>query len=102
MKTDRQKAMEWWNSLSDELTINKETKAKYANIYFETRTHCSLTGREIEHIWNMEVVWKNANPEEEKTYTKEDVEFLILQSHIARNKMNDYYNEIPEWIEKNL
>lgn len=54
----------------------------------------TLTDREIEHIWKKQ--------SEEKLYTKEEVERLIIQSHIARNSMTDPYNQIPEWVENNL
>jgi hypothetical protein len=103
-KTDREKAMEWWNNLS---MLKKHGLA----LTYYKRKPDSLTGREIEHIWNMEFVWKKSERKSdgklwgddgERLYTKEDVEFLIMQSHIARNKMTDPYNQIPEWIENNL
>lgn len=91
---DREKAMKWWNNLS----ILK--KNSLALSYFKRKPD-SLTGREIEHIWNMEIVWKKSH-QEEKLYTKEEVQRLIMKSHIARNGMTDPYNQIPEWVEKNL
>ena len=54
-KTDREKAMEWWN----ELPISPSKKV-LSNSYYRREPN-SLTGREIEHIWNMEVSWKGAN-----------------------------------------
>ena len=38
----------------------------------------------------------------EKMYTREEVESLILRSHIARGKMINLLDEIPEWIDNNL
>lgn len=36
------------------------------------------------------------------TFTCEEVESLIIQSHCARATMVDPFNEIPEWIDKNV
>lgn len=34
-------------------------------------------------------------------YTEEETWTLITQSHIYRNKSKDWYNELPEWFERN-
>lgn len=39
---------------------------------------------------------------EKKSWTRDEVVQLIIQSHIARNVMTDYYNELPIWINQNL
>lgn len=38
----------------------------------------------------------------EPLYTREDVIRLIMQSHVARGQMTDVFNQIPEWVEKNV
>jgi hypothetical protein len=40
--------------------------------------------------------------EKKKMHTTEEVEKLILQSHIARQNMKNVFNELPQWIDKNL
>lgn len=56
---DRTKAMQWWNSQPDYITdtINKVLhgcKHGLCTNYYQSRTWQSLTGREIEKIWNAE------------------------------------------------
>ena len=57
METDRELALEWWNNISD---FGKMTLIRMHNLV--TNMH-SITGREIEEIWNKEKVididWKN-------------------------------------------
>lgn len=51
MKTSRELAMEWWNSLPD-FSRTKDSKNGYCVVMFtQPRSHHSLTGREIEEIW---------------------------------------------------
>lgn len=54
--TNRKKAMQWWNSLPDYATTNVLHGGKHGlcTHYHQSRTWQSLTGREIEKIWNYE------------------------------------------------
>lgn len=53
--TTREIAMEWWNNLPDYATENVLTAGKHGLCfnYFKSRTWQSLTGREIEKIYNL-------------------------------------------------
>ena len=50
----RQRALDWWNKLPI-YNMDKPCKRVYSNLYFE-REPSSLTGREIEAIYNAEHV----------------------------------------------
>lgn len=50
MKTSRSKALEWWNTLSDEK--KDELTSSYSKTVGMHRSKESLTGREIEEIWS--------------------------------------------------
>ena len=46
MMNNRKNAMHWWNNLG-----NKQ-KDDYTSVTFPNRNYVTLTGREIEIIWN--------------------------------------------------
>jgi hypothetical protein len=51
---DRQKAMEWWNNLSFEQKYQVIIKNKEIIVGYPDRNPSSLTGREIEQIFENE------------------------------------------------
>lgn len=51
MKTSREQALEWWNNLP---LFIENSKHHYSDRYYPNRGHNSLTGREIEKIWEKE------------------------------------------------
>jgi hypothetical protein len=58
-KTDRELAMIWWNNLSD-ISIQMPSKSYLCEKYHgNMRIHKSLTGSEIEKIWNIEKLLDN-------------------------------------------
>lgn len=58
----REQALEWWNNLPDNGTKRGLAKKHLGNTGF------SLTDREIEEIWNKEVLIKNCKSEGLKTF----------------------------------
>jgi hypothetical protein len=54
-KSTRELAIEWWDNLSD-ISIQMPSKSHLCKLYHgDMRIHKSLTGREIEEIWNREI-----------------------------------------------
>ena len=53
--TDREKAMEWWNTLRNtNLRIGSKDKGYYCENFDYMRMWQNLTGSEIEQIWRKE------------------------------------------------
>jgi hypothetical protein len=74
--TNRKKAMQWWNSLPDYTTRDVLHGGKHGlcTHYYQSRTWQSLTGREIEKIWNYE---KRPEMSKVKEFTQQVEEMLI-------------------------
>ena len=55
MATAREKALQWFTSLTYASQANVMSKHKDKILYGDKRPHTSLTGREIELLWNLEI-----------------------------------------------
>lgn len=90
MKTDRIKAMAWWNDLD---VYSKEFYMKlYGTELVKSRKPESLTGREIENLWqvNQEFAKKKAI---ELIESITDVGFMLEISQLATDKHLKLYRE---------
>lgn len=76
-KSDREKAIEWWNGFPDFATENvlKGGKHGLCTYYFQSRSYQNLTGREIEQIWRKET------QQEKEEITQVDFEMFNQLQH---------------------
>jgi hypothetical protein len=59
MNNKRQRALEWWEGLKTYLDDKKPSKGQYMAVHYPNRETNSLTGFEIQGIWNVEKINRN-------------------------------------------
>ena len=84
-ESTREQAITWWDSLSD-ISIQMPSKSHLCKVYHgDMRIHKSLTGREIEEIYNKEVL----EPKRQKEWQESQVNCRYTKPNAKEFKQFD-------------
>lgn len=94
MKTLREIAMKWWNSLST------DSKVAWRDEYFPNKTQSSLTEREIEIIFKVNQPSNNISAEQFYDQKSIELNYKDFEHYIDCRECDVLQKEIIEWAEQ--